>query len=79
MKAGDASGLPELDSTLSPTTLGASCHSSVGFGFGLLLSELFPEKKDELIARGLDYGKSRVIAPGPFLIRCPVPSWPLPP
>ena len=62
VKAGDASGLPELDSTLSPTTLGASCHSSVGFGFGLLLSELFPEKKDELIARGLDYGKSRVIA-----------------
>ena len=62
VKAGDASGLPELDSTLSPTTLGASCHSSVGFGFGLLLSELFPEKKDDLIARGLDYGKSRVIA-----------------
>lgn len=62
VKAGEASGFPELDATLCPTTIGPSCHASVGFGFGLLLSELFPDKKDELIARGLDYGKSRVVA-----------------
>ena len=38
-----------------------SGHTAVGWGWALLLSELFPEKTDEILKRGWDFGQSRVV------------------
>lgn len=38
-----------------------SGHSAVGFGQSLVLSQLMPEKADELLRRGYNFGQSRVI------------------
>ncbi len=38
-----------------------SGHSLIGWSWGLILAELAPERGDQLIARGRDFGESRVI------------------
>lgn len=38
-----------------------SGHSAVGWGWGLILSTIAPERSDELIARGRAYGESRSV------------------
>jgi acid phosphatase (class A) len=38
-----------------------SGHSAVGWGWALILSELFPEHCDEILARGRDFGQSRIV------------------
>ena len=38
-----------------------SGHSAIGWGWGLILSELFPERTDALLERGYEFGQSRVI------------------
>ncbi|MBY0421970.1 MAG: phosphatase PAP2 family protein, partial [Parvularculaceae bacterium] len=38
-----------------------SGHSAIGFGWGLVLAEIFPERAAALVARGRDFGDSRRI------------------
>lgn len=38
-----------------------SGHSLIGWSWGLILAELVPERANQLIARGRDFGQSRVI------------------
>lgn len=38
-----------------------SGHAAIGWAWALVLSELAPDKSDSLLARGLEYGQSRVI------------------
>lgn len=38
-----------------------SGHSAVGWGLGLVLAELAPERADRIIQRGRDFGQSRVV------------------
>ena len=38
-----------------------SGHSSAGWGWALILTELFPEHTDAILRRGRDFGESRVV------------------
>jgi len=38
-----------------------SGHTAIGWGWALLLCELFPEKTDALLKRGWEFGQSRII------------------
>jgi acid phosphatase (class A) len=38
-----------------------SGHAALGYTYGLLLADLIPAKRDALLARGRDYGFSRVV------------------
>jgi acid phosphatase (class A) len=38
-----------------------SGHTAIGWGWALLLCELFPEKTDELLKRGWEFGQSRIV------------------
>lgn len=38
-----------------------SGHSAIGYGWGLVLAELLPERTNQLVARGRAYGDSRRI------------------
>lgn len=38
-----------------------SGHSALGWAWALVLAEMAPDRADEVLARGLDYGESRVI------------------
>lgn len=38
-----------------------SGHSAAGWGWGLLLAEIAPDKADALLHRGFDYGESRIV------------------
>lgn len=38
-----------------------SGHSAIGWSWGLILAELVPERAGQLVARGRDFGESRVI------------------
>jgi acid phosphatase (class A) len=38
-----------------------SGHAALGWGWALVLAELFPDRAEALIARGRDYGDSRVV------------------
>ena len=38
-----------------------SGHTAVGWGFGLILAEIVPDRQDELLGRGRAFGESRVV------------------
>jgi len=38
-----------------------SGHTAIGWGWALLLCELFPEKTDALLKRGWEFGQSRIV------------------
>lgn len=38
-----------------------SGHSATGFGWGLILSEIAPSRREEIVKRGMAYGESRMI------------------
>lgn len=38
-----------------------SGHTAAGWAWALILSEIAPERRDEILARGIEYGKSRYI------------------
>lgn len=38
-----------------------SGHSAIGFGWGLVLSAIAPEKTEQLMSRGIDFGDSRAV------------------
>ncbi|WP_341665597.1 phosphatase PAP2 family protein [Vibrio sp.] len=52
---------PESEKTLSTNGSYPSGHASYGWAAALVLAELVPEKQNALLARGYDFGQSRVV------------------
>ena len=52
---------PEDDELLRNDGSYPSGHIPAGWAWALVLSEVAPERRDQLVARGIDYGKSRSI------------------
>ena len=52
---------PEDDELLRNDGSYPSGHTAAGWAWALVLSELSPERRDQLVARGIEYGKSRSI------------------
>jgi acid phosphatase (class A) len=50
---------PEQDAVLRHDGSYPSGHSALGFGWGLILAEVIPERAAELVARGRAFGDSR--------------------
>ena len=50
---------PEMDGVLRHDGSYPSGHSAIGYGWGLVLAELIPERVAELVARGRAFGDSR--------------------
>jgi acid phosphatase (class A) len=58
---GAPSCTPQFDAGLRRDGSYPSGHSAVGWGWGLILAELAPDRADALVARGRAFGQSRVI------------------
>lgn len=52
---------PSFETVLRKDGSYPSGHSAAGFGWGLILAELAPDRADALVARGRAFGQSRVI------------------
>ena len=57
----DPTCTPEIEDRLIKDGSYPSGHSAIGWGIALILSELAPDKTNEIIARGRAFGESRVI------------------
>lgn len=53
---------PEMKSALEKDPSYPSGHSALGWGTALILAEIAPDRADQLIARGLAYTESRIVA-----------------
>jgi len=54
-------GVPEYRAQLEKDPSYPSGHTAIGWGFALILSELAPDRDDELLARGRAFGESRMV------------------
>ena len=54
-------GLPEYRDKLEKDPSYPSGHTAIGWGFALILSELAPDRADDLLARGRAFGESRMV------------------
>ena len=55
--------IPDDEDTLKATTSYPSVHSEIGWGLALMLVEIGPrEAANDILGRGFEYGRSRVIA-----------------
>lgn len=54
-------GVPEARAFLEGNHSYPSGHTAIGWGFALILTEIAPERANELLARGLAFGESRNI------------------
>jgi acid phosphatase (class A) len=52
---------PDEEEVLRKDSSYPSGHTAIGWGWALLLCELFPEKTDALLKRGWEFGQSRII------------------
>ena len=52
---------PEAEAGLRTNGAYPSGHSAIGYGWGLLLAELFPDRANQIVARGRAFGDSRRI------------------
>lgn len=52
---------PEMDAMIRKDGSYPSGHSAIGYGWGLILAELMPERAAQLVARGRSFGDSRRI------------------
>ena len=52
---------PDREAALRADGSYPSGHGAIGWAFGLVLSELAPERANELLARGRDFGQSRLV------------------
>jgi acid phosphatase (class A) len=52
---------PDRESGLRRDGSYPSGHSSIGWALGLVLSEVAPERTDALVARGREFGQSRLV------------------
>jgi len=53
--------VPEAKESLSKDPSYPSGHTALGWGFALILSELAPDRADEILARGRAFGESRIV------------------
>ena len=58
---GEPVGVPDARAALEKDPSYPSGHTAIGWGFALLLTELSPDRTDELLARGRAYGESRIV------------------
>lgn len=61
MVNGEANCTPEAERSLRGNGSYPSGHSAIGFGWGLILAELMPERAARIVARGRAFGDSRRI------------------
>jgi len=54
-------GVPQERANLEKDPSYPSGHTAVGTGFALILSEIDPDRADEILARGREFGESRII------------------
>lgn len=54
-------GVPEARDFLEKDPSYPSGHSAVGWGFALILTEVAPDRENELLARGRAFGESRTV------------------
>lgn len=58
-------GLPTCDPESEPFLRNSgsypSGHSAIGWSWALILTELFPDQKNEILKRGWEFGESRVV------------------
>lgn len=52
---------PEQEEKLRKVGSFPSGHSAVGWAWALVLSEIFPDKKNIILERGYDFGESRIV------------------
>ena len=57
----DASCTPDQQAFLSSDGSYPSGHSTIGWGWALILAELAPDRTDAILARGRDFGQSRIV------------------
>jgi acid phosphatase (class A) len=57
----EAMAVPEAREALSKDPSYPSGHTAVGWGFALILSEIAPDRDNEILARGRAYGESRIV------------------
>lgn len=53
--------VPEAQAFLEKDPSYPSGHTSLGWGFALILTEIAPERADEILARGRAFGESRIV------------------
>ena len=53
--------VPQDEEKLSTNSSYPSGHTTMGWGLALVLAEINPERQDEILKRGYEYGESRVI------------------
>ncbi len=58
---GQPLAVPEARGFLEKDPSYPSGHTAIGWGFALVLSEIAPDRTDELLARGRAYGESRIV------------------
>ena len=59
MVKGQPSCTPEWEAKLCQDGSYPSGHSAIGYGWGLILAELLPDRAAVLVKRGMDFGDSR--------------------
>ena len=59
---GEPTLIPEAEDSTAQTSSYLSVTAEVGWGLALLLAEIVPERQNEILTRGFEYGRSRVIA-----------------
>jgi len=52
---------PQREDVLRADGSYPSGHAAIGYAFGLVLSEIAPEQAESLIARGREFGQSRIV------------------
>ena len=53
--------VPEDEESLRTNSSYPSGHTTMGWGIALILAELNPDRQNEILKRGFEYGESRVI------------------
>ena len=61
MNNGQPTCTPEMETVLRGDGSYPSGHSAIGYGWGLILGDLVPQRRGRLIARGATFGDSRRI------------------
>jgi hypothetical protein len=54
-------GVPEYRTQLEKDPSYPSGHTAIGWGFALILSEVSPDRTDEILTRGQAFGESRIV------------------
>jgi acid phosphatase (class A) len=58
---GEPLAVPEARDYLSKDPSYPSGHTALGWGFALILSEIAPDRDDQILARGRAFGESRIV------------------